>query len=332
LGRESELTIIDEADRTVTINIPIERVITTWRGQLETLRSIGAADKVVGVESYAVECTKDFFPEFSDVTTVGTVWEPDIELILSLHPDIVILFPGEGYGATNLDIAQDKLETSGLTVLRFTWTTEKTSIPEIRKLGYIFGKRNEAEELIEFYGKVLNSIEEKVECISEEDMPKVYFEWDRYKTAGIYYNIGLSGGKDIFADCEAPEIDPEAVIERDPEIIINMVWMPGITWGYDVDDTADLEETREEVMNRPELQNVTAVKDGNVYIITGHLTFGPYCGSRDFIRIAYFAKWFHPDLFEDLDPKAIHQEYLTRFHGLDIDLNEKGVFVYPPLE
>jgi iron complex transport system substrate-binding protein len=28
----------------------------------------------------------------------------------------------------------------------------------------------------------------------------------------------------------------------------------------------------------------------------------------------------------------IHQEYLTRFQGLDIDLDEKGVFVYPPLE
>jgi len=41
------------------------------------------------------------------------------------------------------------------------------------------------------------------------------------------------------------------------------------------------------------------------------------------------AKWFHPDLFEDLDPKAIHQEYLTRFQGLDYDLDEHGVFVYP---
>jgi iron complex transport system substrate-binding protein len=33
-----------------------------------------------------------------------------------------------------------------------------------------------------------------------------------------------------------------------------------------------------------------------------------------------------------LDPQAIHQEYLTRFQGLDYNLDEQGVFIYPPLE
>jgi iron complex transport system substrate-binding protein len=41
------------------------------------------------------------------------------------------------------------------------------------------------------------------------------------------------------------------------------------------------------------------------------------------------AKWFHPELFGDLDPKAIHQQYLTDFMGIDYDLNEHGVFAYP---
>ena len=51
-----------------------------------------------------------------------------------------------------------------------------------------------------------------------------------------------------------------------------------------------------------------------------------------FIGIAYMTKWFYPDLFEDLDPKVIHQEYLTEFQHLDYDLDEHGVFVYPLLE
>jgi len=45
--------------------------------------------------------------------------------------------------------------------------------------------------------------------------------------------------------------------------------------------------------------------------------------------IGYLAKLFHPEEFEDLDPKAIHQEYLTKFQGLDYDLGKEGVFVYP---
>jgi hypothetical protein len=33
--------------------------------------------------------------------------------------------------------------------------------------------------------------------------------------------------------------------------------------------------------------------------------------------------------FKDLDLKAIHQEYLTRFLELDYNLDDHGVFVYP---
>jgi iron complex transport system substrate-binding protein len=50
------------------------------------------------------------------------------------------------------------------------------------------------------------------------------------------------------------------------------------------------------------------------------------------VTIAYMAKWFYPELFEDLDPQAIHQEYLTEIQGMDYDLKKRGVFVYPPQE
>jgi len=81
-------------------------------------------------------------------------------------------------------------------------------------------------------------------------------------------------------------------------------------------------------MNRDELASVTAVKNGRVYVLSQDLQSGP----RSFLSSEYMAKWFHPELFEDLDPQAIHQEYLTRFQGLDYDLDENGVFVYPPQE
>ena len=46
----------------------------------------------------------------------------------------------------------------------------------------------------------------------------------------------------------------------------------------------------------------------------------------------YCAKWFHPDLFEEFDPEASHQEYVDRFlTNIDYDV-KKGAFVYPPLE
>ena len=43
------------------------------------------------------------------------------------------------------------------------------------------------------------------------------------------------------------------------------------------------------------------------------------------------AKWLHPEIFQDLDPQEIQQEYLNKFQGIDYDLNKYGAFVYPPL-
>ena len=50
---------------------------------------------------------------------------------------------------------------------------------------------------------------------------------------------------------------------------------------------------------------------------------------RFVVGIAYWAKWFHPELFSNLDPQEIHQEYLTDFMRIDYDLSEHGVFAYP---
>ena len=78
-------------------------------------------------------------------------------------------------------------------------------------------------------------------------------------------------------------------------------------------------------MTRTGLEHVTAVENGEVYILSWYAFTGP----RHFLSIGYMAKWFYPELFAELNLRAVHHEYLTKFQGLDIDLDEKGVFVYP---
>ena len=63
-------------------------------------------------------------------------------------------------------------------------------------------------------------------------------------------------------------------------------------------------------------------------MVAWHMLGGPHL----LFTTAYMAKWFYPDIFEDLDPEVIHQEYLDRFQELDYDLDEHGVFAYPPIE
>ena len=326
LGKEKELTIVDSADRIVTVKKPIERVVTVSSWPIEIMRSIKAADVIVGVSSSTIK-KKKFCPEFSDYPNVGLFISPDYEVIMELHPDV---FFARIYGC---EAIQDKLNEldPDITVICFACSTPSNHAVEIRKFGYIFDTEKEAEKAIDFFEGHMNTIKEVVSAIPEEDKPKVYFEF----SGKPYYTIGskstsekiaISGGKNIFSDLlEYGKVDSEDVVERNPDVIFSD--MAGEGHGYDLDDLSKAKAQREQIMNRPELQNVAAVKNKRVFVISSDI----FRGTSHIIGIPYLAKWFHPDLFEDLDAQAIHQEYVTRFQGVDFNVYEHGVFVYPLL-
>jgi iron complex transport system substrate-binding protein len=215
----------------------------------------------------------------------------------------------------------------------------------VRKLGYILDKEEEAEEFANWYDGWTNEIKSRAEKLSEDEKPRVFLS-SFYKYMGDYSTVGtenrhaqmcdIAGGRNIAADLPYkggwPKVDPEWVITKNPEIIIMSGNTISLSSGYDTDDPSEMAALREDFLNRPELANVAAVKNGKVYIYAswgaGCLGSGPCCP----IGTAYMAKWFHPELFEDLDPREIHQEYLDRFQRIDFNVYEHGVFVYPPLD
>ena len=329
LGKEKELTIVDSSERTVTVKKPVERIIPVKTNNFEQIRTLRATDKVVGVCKYVIE-DEVYYPGFSDYPNIGS--RPiDYEVLFECDPDIV-------FTSTRKSDLEEKLKDTDIAVIRLDFSKLSSFVEEVRKLGYILGKREEADEFIDFYNGQMEKIKERVETLPEEDKPRVYIEADfgggeNYRTCGEghahHEMLAAAGGNNIFSDVgQSKQLDPEEVIERNPEIIVKYKY-PGGGFDKDASDTGELEEIREEILGRPELQKVTAVENGKVYIITWYTTRG---GARYFLGVGYLAKWFHPELFEDLDPKANYQEYLTRFQGLDIDLDDRGVFVYPPLD
>ena len=323
----------DAADRLITQYRPIERFVATHRGQFDLLRILKVeADRVVGVErqiTHAGEYSL-YFAEYQGKTDVGSFGGSNVETKVGLRPDAILIFGSMVAGYT------DVLESAGITVIYirdirgYSYNVAKTT----RDVGYIFGQEDEAEEYIDWHEGLMNLINEKVENIPEEDKPKVYYEMNRkYRTGGERISqITKTGGKSIFGDELGSNviINAEEVAKQNPDIIV--ICGDGGS-GYWTDDTTQLRGIREELMNREILQNVTAVKTGKVYSMSRYISAGgSMCGGRGFIHAAYQAKWFNPTYFEDFDPKAIHQEYLTRFQGLDWDLDEHGVYVYHPKE
>ena len=339
LGRELELTILDRAGEAVTISKPVERVVILTHNSLiaESLRALGVTDKVVGVSmnfqpgGYAHP--EIFFPELSKVPNCGHYSdEPDYETILTLNPDVI-----------HADIREwtsgEKEKVPGITVI-YMDAQFQDAANSLRKLGYIYDKRDEAEEYINWRSGWIDEINARTEGLTDDDKPRVllpgYYWQEIYRDAPYaggspqHPLILAAGGINLgveLGDMWCADADPEWVIEQNPDIFNIQSWGVG---GYGVDDTSLMAEVVEDfVSSHPEFANTNAVKNGRVTIWdTQSIAYG---GASGLIGTVYYAKMFHPELFDDLDPQAIHQEYLTEYQGLNYDLSEHGVFVYPPL-
>ncbi|HQI68359.1 MAG: ABC transporter substrate-binding protein [Methanothrix sp.] len=328
-GQEKEIVVIDESGKTVTINEPVGRIVVCHAMFAEVLRSLGADDKIVGIPTYMENYTT-FYPDLSKLPTVGGASTPDSEAIVSLKPDLVIVY---GNWAENMET-----DLKGVApVLRLTYRPFSTTDQDIMMLGYLVGKNQEANQLIDFYQKPLTQIKERVSSLDEKEMPRVYLEYSDYRTnsegSGTHEMLLMAGGRNIasgiITDASGtPFVDAEWVMKENPEIIMRRALKADASCGYDEDDTAQIKALREKILSRPELANITAVKDRKVYCFSTDIS----TGLSYWLGIVYMAKILHPDIFSDLDPQAIHQEYLTRFQHLDYDLDKHGVFVYPPVE
>jgi iron complex transport system substrate-binding protein len=339
VGKEKELTVIDGADRIVTVKKPIKRIVILAPPIADGIRVLDATDKVVGVSSTVMMGSREaFFPEFSKLPRVGDLMNPDIEAILNLNPDLVITYGG--FFVQKLDKLPDSIPVAGFFFnspigFQSESLAKESILEEMEKLGYILDKKEEAKEYADWEEGYIIRINERISGLSKDEKPRIYIEGphNKYQTynrnSASHPCILLAGGRNIAADLPSPgkgfpQIDPEWVIEQNPDIIIKKpMW--GVD-GYGVDDPYEMITTRKEILNRPELANINAVKNKRVYVLGCDILM---CPSYP-VGFAYLAKWFHPDLFKDLEQRAIHQEYLDRFHkDLNFDVYEHGVFAYP---
>ena len=327
------LTITDSSGRTTTLSRPLRRIALFNSDTLEMMRSLGLEpDRVVGVSKYVLE-DPVFYPEYQGTANLGSIWSPDYEQAASIRPDAVFLY------ATLSESSCADIEKTlrsidpGIRFFRFDSYRPATYAEEARTLGLLLGKEEEARRFLSFHRNVTGTVAGVVDAIPAEDRVSVYLEsWHDYKSAGkgsgYDEKIELAGGRNIFGEnpVEYPVVDPEAVISRNPDVIVKIVGAGELAFGgYGDDDRSSFETVCRTIGNRPVWDRITAVRDGRVHIIHSDVIGGP----EYFIGTAYLAKWFYPDLFTDLDPRAVHQQYLEEFQHLDYDLDEHGTFVYP---
>ena len=335
LGKEKELTIVDEPGDAVTVSKPINTVVYVGHNAFvyETWRALGMADRLVGTTDRFVKpggyrYSENYYPELLTMRSVGTLAEPDFEEIVDLAPDL--LYTDEvQYDIKSM--AANKIP--GLPVICMdidpAHFTENTRIT-----GYVFDMRDEADEYIDWRNGWQDTIEDMTAGLSDDERPLVLMSYYnpgsnefsvRSGDSPFHPMIVGAGGKNIGEDLIGNvKVDVEWIVDRNPEII---VFSAANTYcGYDFDDSSELAAQYDDFMSRSDFAGVSAVVNKRVYFINyAHLCVG---GASGTIAEAYMGKWFQPDIFADLDPLDMQREFLE-FQGIDFDLGEHGVFVYP---
>ncbi len=325
--------ITDTSGTVRTLSHPLHRVVVMNSETLETMRSTGYdTSRIVGVDKYTLQ-KPEFFPEFSATPGVGSIWAPDYEKIISLRPDAVFLY------ATVSQSSADEIEhrlsgtVPGITILRFDGYQPDTYPDEILKISKLLDCEEKGKEFLDFYTGNVRSVTDISSKMPQNDRVRVYFEtWNDYKScaggSGYQQKIAMAGGNNIFASesAEYPEIDPEAVLARSPQVVVKLVGSGKYAFGgYGRGNETGYSVLYSDLLSRKGWDSLEAVREGRVHLIHTDIVGGP----QYFIGMQYMAKWFYPDLFDSLEPENIHTEYLVRFQGLAPLDPETQVFVYP---
>ena len=333
LGRESELTIIDTAERAVTVSKPVGRIVIIIPEAGEVLKALGAIDKVVGKDEFSEG--SPYVPELSDIPTVGIAWGGiDYELVVSLDPDLVLIYP-----STVFEVAEI-LDPLGIPVVGLEFMNTKFLKAEVEKLGYLIDKEDEAKEYNDWRKYYEDKIESLVDELSEEEKPKVFmiiYYWPIWgteiSTVGSDYApheiCTEAGGIDIVGELGLPgdivTVEAEWVLEQNPDVIIGIESMGSDeSWdsiGYY--DTEEPEELISDITSFPGWESIKAVQDDRTYMCSADMVLGLESVSI----LAFWAEAFHPEF--DLHPEDIYREFVEQF--MDVPYPEDLILFYPPI-
>jgi len=308
------VTIVDSDGHSVDISPPVMRVVSITSPASQIICALDAGDRIVGRDSYSI-----FPPTLKDVPVVAeSSYTPNIEILLELEPDLVI---ADGMLS---DDYRKRIEDAGVPVIVESSSDPTTVTTVVSHLGVVLDEEDRAEEVNGFIEHYQEIIEERTADLEEGDKPEVFLEWSTpYFSASsetpFHNHITSAGGINIAGEESAkyPTVSPEWIVEKDPDVIIRCV--------YATENLTEemLEEARDEIFSRPGFDSVAAVKDDRVQV---HILGGPLIsGVRSIVGELYLAKWFHPDLFEDIDPEEVHEELVQKFFGQELE----GVYVYP---
>jgi iron complex transport system substrate-binding protein len=260
------------------------RIVSLVPAVTEMLFAIGAGDAVVGISSF-----DRYPPEALERTRVGALVDPDVERMLSLKPDLVIVYGTQG------DLIA-RLERAGVPMFNYEHAGLSDITATLRALGARVGYAGAADRLATEIERDIAAIRSRV---SERQRPStaVIIGREPGGLRGIYASAGIgflhdmleaAGGNDVFADVARQnlQVSVEVLLARAPQVIIEV--HPPEGWTPE-------RLTRERNLWRA-FPGLPAVRNDRVYLIADDAVLVP--GPRVVEGIRRMAEVLHPGVWK----------------------------------
>jgi iron complex transport system substrate-binding protein len=228
---------------------PPQRIVSLTASLTEILFALKLGHRVVGVTD---SC--DYPSEVKDLPNVACWFDPDMEKLSALKPDLVL-----GLQTAHRHI-KPTLKSQGIRFILVNPLTVEGAIADIARIGEKLGVREVSERLVSALGARLSAVDAAVGKIARKRRQTACRILDmddgRFHVAGPlsfqYDIIARAGGQNV--TCSKNEAYPKITLrelrEWNPQVIFNC--------GFDLN-------TLTGITDKPEWQSLQAVRSGNVF-------------------------------------------------------------------
>ena len=214
------ISVIDDTGLRVVLPALPQRIVSLAPGATEMLFAAGVGDRLIATVDFSDEpAAAKRVPRIGDVTAI------DLERLVALHPDLVVAWPGGGNPAQVAKIAQ-----LGIPIYRQQVNRLADLPASLRRLGALTSDGSAAEQAARALATDLARIAREYgggRRTSGTPATVLLEVWNHpvYTVGGAHLMsdaLTSCGARNIFGDLKelGPVIDTEAVIARNPDIIV----------------------------------------------------------------------------------------------------------------
>ncbi len=213
--RSASTAVVDDFGDSVRVGNAPTRIVSLNPATTEMLFALGAGSRLVG---------RSEFDMFSDsaklIPSLGVGLQPNVEVVLGVHPDLVIL-----YGSQDNRPATARLRAAGVSTLALKTDHISDFRRTVQLLGMVLRDSARARTVTDSVDRTLDRVRI---ATAGQTRPTVFWHiWDAPLItigAGSFMTelVDIAGAKNVYADISAPsaQISLEDVARRDPDFIL----------------------------------------------------------------------------------------------------------------